>query len=98
MDTMNIPGFTAESALYRSSNRYRSHLSPSQSINGVTPQWCCQDSRNCEQCLSGCTDGRRVFRRMRRGVSLPLRRPSLPIVSGRASKVILGKSINQKME
>jgi hypothetical protein len=56
MDTMNIPGFTAETALYRSSNRYRSHLSSSQSINGVTPQWCCQDSRKCDQCLSRCTD------------------------------------------
>jgi hypothetical protein len=55
MDTMNIPGFTAESALYRSSNPYRSRLSPSQPINGVTPQWCCQDPRDCEQCLSDCT-------------------------------------------
>jgi hypothetical protein len=28
METMKIPGFTAETALYRSSNPYRSRLSP----------------------------------------------------------------------
>ena len=54
MSTINIPGFTAETALYRSGNSYRSHLSSSQSINGVTPQWCCQDARDCEDCMQSC--------------------------------------------
>ena len=32
MKTINIAGFTAETALYRSRNPYRSHLSPSRSF------------------------------------------------------------------
>jgi hypothetical protein len=54
MNATNIPGFTAENALYRSSDQYRSHSLRGELAGGVTAQFCCQDFRDCEECLSDC--------------------------------------------
>jgi hypothetical protein len=57
---MNIPGFTAEASLYKTSKHYRLKADRVQTVNGeaITPQQfvSCTTNRSCWGVVLGCRD------------------------------------------
>ena len=59
MNTMNMPGFTAEATLYRTRNRYRfsvSASSASSTAQSVVPALNFEDSVRCSACENKCNE------------------------------------------